>query len=554
MTGFVEGHQPDKISCISCHLGDNTSFIKEAAHKNMLTIPGNLSNATQTCAQCHPGIDSRVKNSIMNTMSGIISIDKYVFNENNELDKLFSVYQLSDSTAADHHLRNKCASCHLGNEKTSPGPISETSRGGGCTACHLNYTPSALKDYEQYITSDKKILPKIHPSLSLNISNNHCFGCHSRSGRISTNYEGWHETQLKAEEITDFANYRVLEDQRVFEKKTSDVHHDYGLSCIDCHDAEDVMGDGILYAHKEDAVHTDCRDCHSNNYSTIDFEDLSTSNQAIIRMRHLDTTAQFIFSNSSNKALINVMVEGEQLFLATKKGTKKLRLSPTPSICTKAVHKNVSCSACHTEWAPQCISCHTSYDETEDGYDLLDKKWVIGDWKEEGDHFLATIPTLGVIEKEGGKTIKTFSPGMVLSLDKKGDSQSHFQRFFAPASAHTISKKGRNCKDCHLNPLVLGYGRGELKFNKNKQWTFYPAFENAPDGLPKDAWIPFLSNNSKYKATRSNARPFNLQEQKNILKVGLCLRCHEDNSAVSLLILDDFEGAVLGMGGHCEDW
>ena len=48
---------------------------------------------------------------------------------------------------------------------------------------------------------------KVHPSVSLKVSDNHCFGCHSRSGRISTNYEGWHETTLEAEQMPDSLNY-----------------------------------------------------------------------------------------------------------------------------------------------------------------------------------------------------------------------------------------------------------------------------------------------------------------------------------------------------------
>ena len=47
---------------------------------------------------------------------------------------------------------------------------------------------------------------KMHPSVSLTVSDNHCFGCHSRSGRISTNYQGWHETTIETDRITDSLN------------------------------------------------------------------------------------------------------------------------------------------------------------------------------------------------------------------------------------------------------------------------------------------------------------------------------------------------------------
>ena len=40
----------------------------------------------------------------------------------------------------------------------------------------------------------------------------------SRSGRISTNYEGWHETILEARQMPQNDNYRLIEGSRVFEK------------------------------------------------------------------------------------------------------------------------------------------------------------------------------------------------------------------------------------------------------------------------------------------------------------------------------------------------
>ena len=79
-------------------------------------------------------------------------------------------------------------------------------------ACHINYSPEAEKALK--FSHNSKV--KAHPSVSLQVSNNHCFGCHSRSGRIATNYEGWHETTLEAKQIPDSTNYRLVEGSRVF--------------------------------------------------------------------------------------------------------------------------------------------------------------------------------------------------------------------------------------------------------------------------------------------------------------------------------------------------
>lgn len=548
MTGFSPAHAPNKISCTACHLGNSNSFDKYSAHQDLVVIAGNLSNASETCAKCHKGIDFRVKNSMMNTMSGIISVDKYVFNENDNLDSIFDVHHLKNKSAADNHLRNKCASCHIGNEKLHANPITEKSRGGGCTTCHLNYSDKAKLAHQEYINSDKENFPKIHPSLSLKITDNHCFGCHSRSGRISTNYEGWHETVFK-DTLYGNSNFRVLEDKRVFKKQKADIHHTKGLSCVDCHDSYDVMGDGNIYAHQENATNVSCKDCHLKwdkniaDIKTIAFKDLNTDEQRIIQLKEIDQIKQFVYGNITAKNLINVVKEKNDLVWIAKNSSKKMLISKQSKNCSRDVHQKIACSTCHTSWAPQCINCHTNFDDKEDGYDLLSKKWNIGKWQEHGNNYLAEYPSLGVVTANNKKVIKTFSPGMVMHLQKNDSTKSSFHRLFAPVSAHTISAKGRNCKECHNNPVVLGYGRGDLKYKKGK-WSFKPKYPKEIDGLPQDAWIGFLTNDTIKKTTRTNARPFNIAEQKRILKVGSCLTCHKEKSKVVNTILNNYPKAL----------
>ena len=57
---------------------------------------------------------------------------------------------------------------------------------------------------------------------------------------------------------------------------------------------------------------------------------------------------------------------------------------------------------------------------------------------------------------------------------------------------------------------------------------------NQHDNLPEDAWIPFLKDTDKrvVNSTRTNFRPFNVEEQKRMLLVGACLQCHQGNSEV----------------------
>jgi hypothetical protein len=137
---------------------------------------------------------------------------------------------------------------------------------------------------------------------------------------------------------------------------------------------------------------------------------------------------------------------------------------------------------------------------------------------------------------------------------KKNDVSHH--RLYAPTSAHTIAAKGQSCKGCHNNPVVLGYGRGEMTYEKQKrQWSFKPQFNLwKEDGLPLDAWIGFLQKSpDKKNATRTHARSFNLSEQQKILRVGACLTCHEENSQVSQDMLKDFLKTIERKIDQCAD-
>ena len=110
-----------------------------------------------------------------------------------------------------------------------------------------------------------------------------------------------------------------------------------------------------------------------------------------------------------------------------------------------------------------------------------------------------------------------------------------------------------SCESCHNNPVALGYGIGILKFVKQGKfgkWKFSPEYPASKyDGLPLDAWIPFLGSRKSYFATRSNVRPFNLEEQKNILTVGACLTCHKPYSQPMKMYMD--KGKMPALSGKC---
>jgi hypothetical protein len=578
MTGFSPAHDPKTIGCAACHLGDRFTLNKDVAHAGMTLTPGNLSEVGQTCAtsNCHADIEFRVRGSLMNTMSGVVAVDKCVFGETSSLDGSFQVARLAKSPA-DTHLRQLCASCHLGQDKKAPAAIGELTRGGGCSACHLGYGPEALVELRRRnATAATAETPLHHPDISTSVPADACFGCHSRSGRISTNYEGWHEVapdQPRAHQLADApADTRVLADGRLFTREVADVHFDKGMICTDCHLASEVMGDGSAHAHEGDAVKIACTDCHSDRPPpTATIADLDQETQKIVALRKLDLAGRrFVRAQAGGVAYPNVFLDDSGKVVLKPANGPLLLPKPPASACRRDIHGHqaMECRTCHSAWAPQCISCHTSFDQREEGWDHLAGRFVRGAWLETGGDFRADPPVLGVVRTHSAsgdpaERIATFVPGMVMTLDKTVGAAKlplEFHRLYAPASPHTIVTRARSCDSCHADSLALGFGRGSLKYEIKEQrghWKFTPAMpRSAYDGLPVDAWIGFMEEPKNPAATRTNVRPFNLSEQRRMLLVGACLRCHSDKEPRMAAAFADFTSYRGRLSSQCilPDW
>lgn len=561
MKGIEESHNPEKIGCYSCHLGNRLTKDKNKAHQNMILIPGNSSNAEKTCgtAECHPQMIARMSNNIMNTMNGVVSVDKWVWGEAESPTFRTPIDSIKFSSA-DTHLRNLCASCHLSNEKTELGPIVELSRGGGCLACHLNYSSDAEKELNEFVAEKRKdgkkkiLINKFHPSISLQVENKHCFGCHSRSGRISLSYDGWHETLLTQETVKGKVGFRVLDDGRVVTKVQADIHSELGMICTDCHTSYELMGDGTYSLHKEEQMKVQCVDCHlSNDSKTQTLKDFDFESKKIAELKNLaDDTKNYLTVSKNGFPLINTFTKNGKSFLVKKSDGQISEMRPPIRVCTETyAHKNLSCNACHNSWSPQCVGCHTEYDKNGTMYDLLANKEAKGEWLEFPKDLLAEPAVLGIRESKAAngiikKIIEEFIPGMVLTIkkDKSQNGNPIFKRLFAPGFSHTIRKQTRSCESCHNNPAAIGYGRGKLEYKIKANvglWSFTPKYSTIKyDGLPEDAWIGFLKERSYNSTTRDNTRPFSIEEQKNILTVGACLTCHASNSTIMKESLFDF--------------
>jgi hypothetical protein len=553
MTGLSRAHSVEAVGCASCHGGNPFSLDRATAHAGLVLVPGNLADASRSCGTpaCHPSQVERVSGSLMTTMAGIVAVDRAVFGDRSGSATVHRVDALA-RTGADGHLRQLCASCHLGAEKRSLGPLGEDSRGGGCNACHLQYDPEARVALERYKLATARAtndpLTTVHPNVSIAIDPVSCFGCHSRSGRISTNYEGWME-QSEADSRRPKAegrSTRSLADGRVFTFVSPDVHA-LNMGCVDCHTSREVMGDGTAHGRAHEAVRVACTDCHIPppdsgllRPSVVTVEGLDTEARKLAVLRGRDRPGErFLATSDGAQALVNTDVDATGIAtLVAKRTSKRLPMKPPSAVCLRSDgHERLSCISCHAQWAPRCPQCHTSYDAKGVAVDLLDGRETAGAWRETAGEFQAVPPTLGMRTSGSGvrsrDVVDTFIPGMVMTLDRSeapgGPSGTTFRRLYARSFSHTVGKS-RSCRSCHADPVALGYGEGTLRYERDGQagrWRFTPKQTPGPDGLPADAWTGFLQARTAGVSTRADVRPFSVEEQKRILTVGACLTCHD---------------------------
>ena len=544
--GLSTSHAADALGCSGCHLGNPNTLDERRAHSAMVRVPGNLDTADLSCGQaaCHPTLVSRVKDSLMATSRGIVGVNRFVFGEASTPDGTASMHDLADSPA-DKHLESLCATCHLSSIKDKPAPIGELSRGGGCTACHVIYD-KALPRYrsQDYAAFD-------HPKLTIAIGDDHCFGCHSRSGRISLSYSGWSETAEVTKEQKN-GTVRKLLDGRTVIRQNADIHQQRGMACIDCHTARETMGDGQARQHQEQAIEISCADCHANKLpQAANWQALDGETQKIVKLRNGSQSKVHVLTGATKLAYSNVTLsDAGRIELHGKLDGKVLApKSPARSCAAIAEHQRLSCASCHSAWVPYCISCHSQYEEAGTRKDWRTGKRKPGRFVEYAGASGIEQPVLGVMkrERDGAEVIQPFAPGMIMTLNTKAAGQpatatttglvtesTLFRRLFAPVAPHTTSLKGRSCLSCHLNSLALGLGKGKLDLVPTKaglQWRFKPLMEDLPqDGLPADAWTDFDRLRLPPVSTRTNARPLTPIEMRRVLRVGACLGCHQPGS------------------------
>ena len=498
ISGFSDKHAFAATQCTTCHKGDNTASDLPLAHKGLIAYPGDMKHADTACGSCHAKRVNDVTHSLMNTGKGIVASTRHAFDEP-VVNNIGSGFKSLAHTPADSLLRKLCASCHLGNSKSTHALDVTRDRGGGCSACHINSYP---KDQ--------------HPALTSGVEDGRCFGCHSRSGRISLNYAGLAEAIPDELPAGNAAGVLQLADGRQVIKRPADVHYKAGMGCIDCHTSTGLMGGNDNTRHQQQAVDIRCTDCHKNESAKITLSSWPEKYDSLKQYIKGDRLSQqsFLTTAHSGTPLWNISLDqNDTAQLQPKLGGPAL---PVPvytagSHPLEKEHERLHCSACHSQWAPQCYGCHTEYDPQGVQKDHLLKKQTEGRWKEQRWDVRSDLPSLGVTKDN---KIKPFVPGMIMTIAHPDWPADKFRRRFAPSEPHTTGKS-RSCESCHRSSIALGLGQGEFT-RTGDQWTFKATEKPLQDGLAADAWTSLEKADTVQPASADN-RPFNHAEIFSIL-------------------------------------
>ncbi len=515
-------HDAKVIGCSSCHLGNPLAVEKDAAHVGMVLNPGDLRVVDKSCgiSGCHPVDVHNVKNSLMATNRGIISTLLYYWGEADNQNSDLTVEKLIESgqnSFALDYFRKLCASCHLWKKRfdMAGAPLFFNEKGGGCTACHLLQPGDLERERRQILNADDKEIwwppakgemrkKRKHPLISKKVSSVKCVRCHNRSGRIGTSYFGAFEL-LEGDDSVATEKKKPLPGGRFYLELADDIHHRAGLECIDCHLQQEIMGDGISYAHYEEQLEITCESCHGGGDGALGF-------------------------SSKGRKLNNLQQKDGKILLQGKVSNKVWQVKePKKGVCDFPAHRRVSCEACHSPLVPQCYGCHVSRDKSEKHLDKLSLKETPGLWEEETSYIRNEQPMLGVWNDE----IVIMTPGcqdMVTVEDEDGEIEASFNRFtMAAINPHTTQATGRRCVDCHDSTKTVGLGEGEIR-EKDRQLIFIAKNSGlqteAGITMPLDAYVN-LAGEALQHSARRGLRPFDAKELRAILQVGRCVRCHD---------------------------
>ena len=549
----IEHASPAHPHCVTCHGGDDRTFVKKKAHKGMLggKNPSTPEVWKEGCGRCHAYQLGRVASTLMQTNAGMVRNIRLTWGEGDGPPYAARKTETFDAAGKPLRLRpvaeldtlggdlyrKFCARCHVGIENDDAW---SSVHAAGCAACHF---PS--NDSGTYQGGDGSVFGKATYSATHRLEplpgNDVCTRCHNRSGRVALSYQGLMDgnnglVPTKGGEPGPV----LLSGLRNAVHIAPDVHFAKGLDCIDCHTSRDLMGDGFAYPNLYHQVEIRCEDCHGDGLRPPRGEVINRENDEALRESRAYKLpmrpGMTMVLTGKGRNYSNVFLEGGKVRVLGKRSgrlhTSKV-ITGTPAH-TVAGHGRLECHACHSRTVVQCYGCHTRYDKSRPGRDFIRGEETPGAFSETEDY--RTLYPFPLALNQRGR-VGPVTPGcqtFVTVVEADGtvsrdeavlNYRGKPQLRFAPFFSHNTGERAVGCRECHANPQFLGFGQGVAEGA-----SLVPTLlcEKAA-AKPLDGFLTLAGGEVRSHAaiTREGSRPLDGAEVRRTLAVNLCLVCHE---------------------------
>ncbi len=538
--GIEQAHPKRPLGCTQCHTGDPNATAKAEAHvrpqaplpqdatilpadyfdRDYLQFlnPSNLRVVRSTCGQndCHaPYVDGLLK-SLMATTAGHLTGGGYqngilpdqtaqwanlpISDDDGDVPTergaLRSLSQIPNEEAflslpltsfqrnyADVP-RKVCTRCHLWSRGAAIRGVAGQEgnyRSEGCAACHMPYTNAALSESGDPTVSKTEVgHPRIH-QITRQIPTDQCTHCHIRGARIGLSFRGLAQappgTPPEDPRLERIHGSLYLKNPDV---NPPDIHYERGLHCIDCHVRREIMGDGNIYGHMDQATEIECDNCHGT------------------------PTAYGSMVSSRGTPLPNLRWEGGQMILTSKvtgaehvvKQAKDFTDPSHPAynpLAASAMNANhlkeqggLECYTCHSAWQNNCYGCHFNRDLTQTALDMIAGAHTPGKPVLD-DKYFVNFKNFHMGYNAEGKIAPYVTGCQVLATVKDANGQEVLHQELPitaagrsglalnPVQPHTTRRAARSCVECHRNPSALGLGTDGFYLSRTLLFALTPA-------------------------------------------------------------------------------
>lgn len=318
-------HPARTFGCIVCHGGDPLALDAGRAHATMRggRNPSDPRVAAESCGQpnCHGGYADdeqnhvdRVFKSLQMTYAGGIAAVRYAFGLQSSPTAQFGIHAVQDTSSPlppnalaalqpfspapgtlESTFQRTCltAGCHL---SAAGQKQPYYYHGTGCAACHYLYSDDGLyRGKDPTISRDEPGHGALH-QLTTAIPYTQCDHCHNR-GTYSLKQMAFlprEDLPPVAAPIPETMPPEGRQLKEYYQPLAQFTKCEVELNCVDCHTAQEAMGNGHIYSTKKDSQYIQCQTCHGTPTSRPQVAQITDANELAMRQARINGHADFL--------------------------------------------------------------------------------------------------------------------------------------------------------------------------------------------------------------------------------------------------------------------